>query len=130
MLQCTIFDLISGRSDEPHGGSFRSFNAGNALPPAQGPRVMTEVTVTKTKPARPAATMIPLFELPKFELPTFEMPKFDMPKMDVPEGMREFAEKGVAQAREVYDKFKATAEEATRFLEDANGTFAKAVAEK
>jgi phasin len=90
---------------------------------------MTEVTVTKTKPARPAATMIPLFELPKFELPTFEMPKFDMPKMDVPEGMREFAEKGVAQAREVYDKFKATAEEATRFLEDANGTFAKAVAE-
>jgi hypothetical protein len=118
MLQCTIFELMSGRSDEPHGGSVRRFNVGNGLPPAQGPRVMTEVTVTKTKAARPAATMVPLFELPKF----------DMPKMDVPEGMREFAEKGVAQAREVYDKFKATAEEATRILEDANGTFAKAVA--
>jgi phasin len=90
---------------------------------------MTEVTATKTKAARPAATMVPLFELPKFELPTLDMPKFNMPKMDVPEGMREFAEKGVAQAREVYDKFKASAEEATRILEDANGTFAKAVAE-
>ena len=53
-------------------------------------------------------------------LPKFEFPKFDLPKMDVPEGMREFAEKGVAQTRQAYEKAKATAEEATRVLEEAN----------
>jgi phasin len=85
---------------------------------------MTEVTVTKTKAAKPAATMVGPFELPKFELP-----KFDLPRMDVPEGVREFAEKGVAQAREVYEKAKANAEEATRILEETSQTFAKALAE-
>ena len=89
---------------------------------------MTEVTVTRTKAAKPATPMAALFELPKFELPKFEFPKFDLPKMDVPEGMREFAEKGVAQTREVYEKAKATAEEATRIMEEANGAFAKALA--
>jgi phasin len=87
---------------------------------------MTEVTVTKTKPA---AAMAALFELPKFELPKFEFPKFDLPKMDVPEGMREFAEKGIAQTREAYEKAKATAEETTRVLEAANRAYAKALAE-
>ena len=90
---------------------------------------MTEVTVTKTKAANPAAPMAALFELPKFELAKFEFPKFDLPKMDVPEGMREAAEKGVAQTREVYEKAKATAEEATRILEEANRAFGKALAE-
>ena len=84
---------------------------------------MTEVTVTR-KPAKPAATPAALFELPKFEFP-----KFDLPKMDVPEGMREFAEKGVAQTREVYEKAKATAEEATRVLEEGNRAYAKALAD-
>jgi phasin len=90
---------------------------------------MTEVTVTRSKTAKPAASMAALFELPKFELPKFEFPKFDLPKMDVPEGMREFAEKGVAQTREVYEKAKATAEEATRIMEEANRAFGKAFAE-
>jgi phasin len=90
---------------------------------------MTEIPVTKTKAAKPAATMAALFELPKFDLPKFEFPKFDLPKMDVPEGMREFAEKSVAQTREVYEKAKATAEEATRVLEEANRACAKALAE-
>ena len=90
---------------------------------------MTEVTVTKTKAAKPAASMAALFELPKFELPKFEFPKLDVPKMDVPEGMREFAEKGIAQSREVYERAKATAEEATRIMEEANGAFGKALAE-
>jgi phasin len=85
---------------------------------------MTEIPVTKTKATKPAATTAALFELPKFEFP-----KFDLPKMDVPEGMREFAEKGVAQSREVYEKAKATAEEATRILEETNRAYGKALAE-
>jgi len=90
---------------------------------------MTDIPVTKTKAAKPAATMAALFELPKFDMAKFEFPKFDLPKMDVPEGMREFAEKGLAQTREVYEKAKATAEEATRVLEEANRAFGKALAE-
>jgi phasin len=89
---------------------------------------MTEIPVTR-RAAKPAATMAALFELPKFELPKFELPKLDLPKMDVPEGMREFAEKGVAQAREAYEKAKATAEETTRVLEETNRAYAKALAE-
>jgi phasin len=90
---------------------------------------MTEVNVTKTKAAKPAAPMAALFELPKFEMPGFGFPKFDLPKMDMPEGMRELAEKGVAQTREVYEKAKANAEEAVRIVEEVNGAFAKALAE-
>jgi phasin len=86
-------------------------------------------TVTRTKAAKPAAGMAAPLELPQFELPKFEFPKFDLPQMDVPEGMREFAKKGVAQTREVYEKAKATAEDATRVLEAANRAFAKALAE-
>jgi len=88
---------------------------------------MTEIPVTR-KPAKPAAAAA-LFEFPKFELPKFEFPKFDLPKMDVPEGMRDFAEKGVAQTRAAYEKAKATAEEATRVLEETNRAYAKALAE-
>jgi phasin len=90
---------------------------------------MTETTFNKAKATNPAAAMGALFELPKFELPKFEFPKFDLPKMDVPEGMREVAEKGVAQTREVYEKAKATAEEATRIMEETNRAFGKALAE-
>jgi hypothetical protein len=88
---------------------------------------MPEIPVTR-KPAKPAAAAA-LFEFPKFELPKSEFPKFDLPKMDVPEGMREFAEKGVAQTRAAYEKAKATAEEATRVLEETNRASAKALAE-
>jgi phasin len=89
---------------------------------------MTEIPVSR-KPAKPATATAALFEFPKFELPKFEFPKFDLPKMDLPEGMREFAEKGVAQTREAYEKAKATAEEATRVLEETNRAYAKALAE-
>ena len=41
-----------------------------------------------------------------------------MPKMEVPAAFREFAEKGVSQAKENYEKMKAAAEEATDVLED------------
>jgi phasin len=80
---------------------------------------MTEANFTTA--AKPAA---PLFELPKFELP-----KFDLPKVEVPEAMREFAEKGVAQAKDAYEKIKAAAEDATRILEDTSKTLGSAAAE-
>src|ERR1700690_554041 len=66
---------------------------------------------------------MPKFEMPKFEMPKFEMPKFDMPNMEVPAAFREMAEKGVAQAKESYEKMKTAAEEATEMLE---GTYATA----
>jgi phasin len=55
------------------------------------------------------------------------MPKFEMPKVDLPAAFRDFAEKGVAQARENYDKMKAAAEESTAMLEDTYTSAAKGV---
>jgi phasin len=60
-----------------------------------------------------------------FETPKFDMPKFDMPKIEVPAAFREFAEKGVVQAKENYEKLKAAAEEATDVLEETYATATK-----
>src|SRR5271155_2396101 len=60
-----------------------------------------------------------------FEMPKFEMPKFDMPKVEMPAAFREFAERGVAQAKESYEKMKAAAEEATDVLETTYSTATK-----
>ena len=76
---------------------------------------MTEAT-TKGK----SAPVVPLFEMPKFE-----MPKFDMSSMEVPAAFREFAEKGVAQTKDAYEKMKATAEQATEVLETVYSTASK-----
>jgi phasin len=43
---------------------------------------------------------------------------FDLPKVEVPEAFREFAEKGTAQTKEMYEKMRVGAEEATSVLED------------
>ena len=56
----------------------------------------------------------------------FDMPKFDMPKMEVPAAFREFAEKGVAQTKDAYEKMKAAAEESDRMLETATRPPARA----
>ena len=58
-----------------------------------------------------------------------EMPKFEMPKVEVPEMVREFAEKGVKQAKEGYDKMKAAAEETTDLLENTYTTASKGATE-
>jgi phasin len=60
-----------------------------------------------------------------FEMPKFEMPKFDIPKVEMPAAFREFAERGVAQAKDTYEKMKAAAEEATDVLETTYSTAAK-----
>jgi len=44
------------------------------------------------------------------------LPKFNQPKTEVPAAFRELADKGAAQAKDTYEKAKATAEEATDLL--------------
>ncbi|MCF8477792.1 MAG: phasin [Pseudolabrys sp.] len=58
-------------------------------------------------------------------MPKFEMPKFEMPSMEVPPAFREIAEKGVAQAKENYEKMKSSAEQATEMLEETYATASK-----
>src|SRR6187431_1345275 len=74
--------------------------AGEGSP--SGVRIPMTDTTIKPKPAKAAAPVIPSFEMPKFE---------------VPAAFREFAEKGVAQSKEAYEKFKAAADENTATLE-------------
>jgi phasin len=82
---------------------------------------MAEATTTTTTPpkvkSKPAATA--------FEMPKFEMPKFEIPKVEMPAAFREFAERGVAQAKDTYEKMKAAAEEATDVLETTYSTASK-----
>jgi len=80
---------------------------------------MAEVA-TKAKAAKAAPYTTPAFEMPKFDIP-----KFDMPKMEIPAALREWAEKGVAQAKDGYAKMKTAAEEATGVLETTYATAAK-----
>jgi len=80
---------------------------------------MTDTTM-KPKPAKAAATVVPMFEMPKFDIP-----KFEMPKMEVPAAFREFAEKGVAQTKDAYEKIKAVAEQNTAMLETVYSTASK-----
>jgi phasin len=52
-----------------------------------------------------------------------------MPNMEVPPAFREFAEKGIAQAKEGYDKIKASAEKATETLETTYSIASKGYAD-
>ena len=81
---------------------------------------MSEVTTAKSKSTKPAA----------FELPKVEMPKFEMPKIDAPQAFREFAENGVARAKEAYEKVKAAAEQANSAIEEAYAATAKGTADE
>jgi phasin len=82
---------------------------------------MAEATTTTTTPpkmkSKPAASAV--------EMPKFEMPKFEIPKVEMPAAFREFAERGVAQAKDTYEKMKAAAEEATDVLETTYSTASK-----
>lgn len=79
---------------------------------------MTEATTatTQTKTAKPATS--------PFGLLNYEIPNFDLSKMEVPEAFREMAEKGVAQAKDTYDKVKVATEKATDRLKDTYTTAA------
>jgi phasin len=76
----------------------------------------TTATAPKVK-SKPASS--------PFEMPKFEMPKFEIPKVEMPAAFREFAERGVAQAKDTYEKMKAVAEEATDVLETTYSTASK-----
>jgi phasin len=82
-------------------------------------RVMAETATTppRVKTSKPAASA--------FEMPKFEIPKFEIPKVEMPAAFREFAERGVAQAKDTYEKMKAVAEEATDVLETTYSTATK-----
>src|SRR3569833_4670410 len=58
-------------------------------------------------------------------MPKYEMPKFDIPNMEMPAAFRELAEKGIAQAKENYEKVKSAAEQATDVLEETYSTASK-----
>ena len=78
-------------------------------------------TAPKAKPSKPVTGA--------FEMPKFEMPKFDIPKVEMPAAFREFAERGVAQAKDTYEKMKAAAEETTDVLETTYSTASKGAAD-
>jgi phasin len=83
--------------------------------------MMAEATTATTPPkAKTSKPVTGAFEMPKFELPKFEMPKVEMPA-----AFREFAERGVAQCKDTYEKMKAVAEEATDVLETTYSTASK-----
>lgn len=81
----------------------------------------TATAATTATTAKPSAS--------PFGLPKAEMPKFDPPRMEVPAAFRDFAEKGVAQAKDNYEKIQAAAEEITSMLEQTYSTAAKGVAD-
>ena len=58
-----------------------------------------------------------------------ETPSSAMPKMEIPAGFREFAEKGVSQAKETYEKMKSVTDEATDVIEDTFATASKGASE-
>jgi phasin len=78
--------------------------------------IMAEATETPAPKAKKAAPM---------PANVFEFPKFDMPKFEMPSAFREMAEKGIAMAKDNYDKMKTTAEEATDVLEETYSTASK-----
>jgi phasin len=71
------------------------------------------------------ATTAPKAKTSKPVTGAFEMPKFEMPKFDIPK----VAERGVAQAKDTYEKMKAAAEEATDVLETTYSTASKGTAD-
>jgi phasin len=83
---------------------------------------------TTTKPVSSSKPMSG-FSGSAFEFPKFGMPNFEMPKMEIPAAFREFAEKGVSQAKEHYEKMKTAAEEATGLMEGTYATASKGITE-
>jgi|SRR5689334_12828616 phasin len=84
--------------------------------------------MAETTAATPKAKAKPVTIGGASDAPKFELPKFEMPKFEIPTAFREFAEKGVAQARENYEKVKSAAEEVTDVFEDTYSTASKGCA--
>lgn len=78
--------------------------------PAKAPAKKAAAKSVARKAEAPVAAA-DFFALPKFELPSFDMPKFELPENPLPDMMRDMAEQSVANARETYDKTKASFDE-------------------
>jgi phasin len=87
---------------------------------------MEDSTTKSMSSTRPAASG---FSGSAFEFPKFGIPNFEMPKMEIPAAFREFAEKGVSQAKEHYEKMRTAAEEATGLMEGTYATASKGASE-
>lgn len=85
---------------------------------------MAVASKTKTAP-KASQRSVSSLETPRFELPKVEIPSLDLPRFEVPATFRELADKGLAQAKENYDKVKAVAEETHVLIEDGYATCAK-----
>ena len=86
---------------------------------------MAETTSQAQNQKSKPRTITPDFETSKTDTPRFEVPKFEIPKMEVPAAFRELAEKGIAHAKENYEKIKSVAEDATERLEDTYAAASK-----
>jgi phasin len=120
-------DYFPGRADDQARAGMPRAAARNAsrIPPSELriTAMSDETPSTPTPKAKPK--VVAALPASVFEMPKFEIPKFEMPKMEVPTAFREMAEKGIAQAKEQYEKVKAAAEEATDMLEDTYATASK-----
>jgi phasin len=84
-------------------------------------------TIAPTKPkSKPAAAE---FSPGIGSFPRFDIPKFEIPNVEVPAAFREFAEKGISQAKDNWEKMKVATEEATGLLEDSYASASKGAAE-
>jgi phasin len=84
---------------------------------------MTEAftATTKAKSAKHSAS--------PFDVPNYSIPTFDLPNMEIPKAFRQMSEKGVAQAKDTFDKAKAATAEATDLLKDTYATASKGAAD-
>jgi phasin len=78
---------------------------------------MTTTANKSSKPARAAAEDAVSEAASQFEAFTMSMPNVEMPAV-----FRDFAEKGIEQARETYSKMKSAAEQTTDAIEDSYET--------
>jgi phasin len=80
---------------------------------------MTQVTAgaNKAKTEKVAAS--------PFGLPGREIPKSDLPSMEMPKAFREMTEKGVAHAKDSYEKAQTAAAQTTDLLKSTYATAAK-----
>jgi hypothetical protein len=76
---------------------------------------MNEAAATKAKTGNPAAAST--------EQPKYEMPKFG--SMEMPAAFRDMADRGVAHAKDAYDKAKAAADDATNLFQHTYTAAAK-----
>src|SRR5258708_7362453 len=134
-VQCNIFCCIAPKmcyikSRKPRAWKCSSFSRGISSEAQQASRNQQDFKDTdhgRSHHSPQAKTSKPTTGA--FEMPKFEMPKFDIPKVEMPAAFREFAERGVAQAKDTYEKMKAAAEEATDVLETTYSPAAKGTAD-